>query len=103
MRTDLRLFTKQFVNHIADSLEEAISNSEWRAVAIEEAKEGWARLNRKLARDDVPQELQEICARFVLLFEFVGFPAPDDERIEERLRELIKAIDEIYPTAASAD
>jgi hypothetical protein len=74
VRTDLRLFTREFVNHIVDSLQDAISNPEWRATAIDEAKVGWAQLNRRLARDDVPQELQAICTRLVFLFMVEGFP-----------------------------
>jgi hypothetical protein len=98
VRTNLRLFTRQFVNHIVDSLQDAISNPEWRATAIEDARDGWSLLNRRLTRDDVPQELQAICARLALLFEFIRFPAQDDECIQETLRTLVKGIEEIYPS-----
>jgi hypothetical protein len=106
VRTNLRLFTREFVNHIVDSLQDAISNPEWRATAIEDARDGWAQLNRRLARDDVPQGLQAINARLALLFEFEGFPTceafdpariEENERVEAKLRELIKGIDGIFP------
>jgi hypothetical protein len=45
----------------------------------------------------VPQELQAICARFALLFEFEGFPADESENVEAKLRNLIEQIDGIYP------
>ena len=95
MRTDLQSFTRQLVNYIIDSLEEAINNPEWRSTAIGEARDGWTVLNRRLARADVPEDLQVICARLALLFQSEGFPDQDDERIEEELRDLIKCIDEI--------
>jgi hypothetical protein len=98
MRTDLRSFTRQFVNATIDSLEQAISNPDWRKTAIGDARQGWAILNRRLAHDDVPQELQAINARLALLFEFEGFPEHDDEHVEARLRELIEEIDKVYPT-----
>ncbi|MDE2061400.1 MAG: hypothetical protein KGJ00_03245 [Bradyrhizobium sp.] len=97
MRTDLKTFTRQLVNFVVDSLKEAIDKPEWRATAIEEAKDGWGLLNRGLARHDVPQELQAICARLALLFEFEGFPADESEDVEAKLRSLIEQIDGIYP------
>lgn len=97
-RTDLRLFTEQLVNHIHDSLAEAITNSGWRATEIGDARDGWTLLNRRLARDDVPQDLQQICARLALLFGSVGFPHQDDERIEAKLEDLIAGFEEICPT-----
>ena len=68
--------------------------------------DGWAQLNRRLARDDVPQGLQAINARLALLLEFEGFPTceaidparvEENERVEAKLRELIKEIDGIFP------
>lgn len=93
MRTDLKAFTRQLVNFIADSLKEAITEPEWRAAAIDEAKISWGLLNRRLARKDAPQELQKICARLALLFEFEDFPAVEDEDVETKLRNLIEQID----------
>jgi hypothetical protein len=103
------LFTKKvFENHIVDSLEDAIKNPEWRATAIDDARDGWVQLNRRLARDDVPQGLQAINARLAVLFKFEGFPTceafdpariEENERVEAKLRELIKGIDEIHPKA----
>lgn len=66
-------------------------------MALEEAKDGWGLLNRRLARDDVPQELKAICARLALLFEFEGFPADESKDVEAKLRNLIEQIDGIYP------
>ena len=97
MRTDLKMFTRQLVNFVVDSPKEAIDKPEWRATAIEEAKVGWRLLNRRLARDGVPQELQAICARFALLFELEGFPADESENVEAKLRNLIEQIDGNYP------
>jgi hypothetical protein len=91
---------------IVDSLEDAIRNPEWRVTAIEEARVGWDLLNRRLARPDVRDELQVLCARLALLFEFVGFPTCetfDPARIEEnkgveaQLRGLIEEINKICP------
>ena len=106
MRTNLRSFTRVFVNHIVDRLQDAISIPEWRATAIGDARDGWTQLNRRLARDDVPQGLQAMNARLALLFKFEGFPTckafdpaqiEENKRIEAKLRELIKGIDEIHP------
>jgi hypothetical protein len=106
VRTNLSLFTREFVNHIVDSLEDAIKNPEWRATAIDDARDGWVQLNRRLARDGVPQELQVVCARLALLFRTEGFPTceafdpaqiEENKRIEAKLRELILGIDEIHP------
>ena len=97
VRTNLETFTRQLVNFVVDSLKEALAKPEWRVTAIEEAKDGWRLLNRRLARDDVPQELQVICARLVFLFDSVGFPADESEAVEAKLRNLIEQIDGIYP------
>lgn len=108
MRTDLESFTQQMTNHIADSLQDAIKHPDWRIAAIDEAREGWARLNRRLARDDVPPELQLICARLALLFHSTGFPecgsfdpsqAEENQRIDATLRELIERVDAIRTDA----
>lgn len=99
MRTDLKAFTRQLVNFIVDSLKEAIANPEWRAAAIEEAKDGWRLSNRRLVRDDVPQELQVTSARLALLLNSVGFPTDESEDVEARLKNLIEQIDGIKPTA----
>jgi hypothetical protein len=98
-RTDLRLFTEQLVNHIHDSLADAIKLSGWPATEIGDARDGWSLLNRRLARQDVPQELQAICARLALLFESIGFPHRDDEHAEEKLKDLIAGIEGICPAS----
>jgi hypothetical protein len=103
----LESFTRQFVNHIVDSLKDAIENPEWRVTAIEDARVGWDLLNRRLARPDVPDELQVLCARLALLFRFVGFPTcetfdpariEENKRVEAELRGVIEEIDKICPT-----
>jgi hypothetical protein len=99
------------VNHIVDSLEDAIINPAWRETAIEEAREGWRRLCRRLARDDVPHELKVISARLGLLFEIQGFPTcgpydptqvEENQCVEANIRGLIEEIDGIYTDISSA-
>lgn len=77
------------VSHIHDSFKEALDDPQWRQTAISEAEDGWAILRRKLGRDGVPPELQEIFAMLALVLQF---PGPEESDADEKLKNLIEVL-----------